>query len=182
MDGEAIVTVRCEGYFKGLKAENLFKMMQDLSIRPKWDPLPKQLKLIEQLTANSDVIYTEANLPFPISNRDYVQERLFIDSKKDAELVKKLGLFDLKNRYFVLMVKSIERSDYPAQDKLVRGETKINYWFIQEDPNDSGSLRLLVVQCQDLKGIIPTMLVNKLAGSFPHKIIGALLDNYPKLF
>jgi len=182
MEGESVVTVRCECYFKGLKAGNLFKMLQDIPTRLTWDPLPKILTLIEKPNANSDVIYQEVPLPFPMSDRDFVQERFYLDSKKDAGLVKELGLFNFTHQYYILMVKSVERSEYPAKDKPVRGETKMTYWLLQEDPNDKDSMRLFVLMCQDLKGMIPTMLVNKLAGSAPHKVIGAVLDNYPKIF
>jgi len=182
LEGEPTVTIRFEGTLKGISAENFYKMTQDTTIRIKWDPVPKQLKVIEKTSENSDVIYVEANLPFPMSNRDFVQERLYLNNVDHAELVKELGLYDKPNKYYVLLIKSTEREEFPPKDKPVRGNTKMSYWFIEEDPSDKNSAKVVVLQCQELKGMIPVMLVNKIAGGFPHKIIGAMLDNYPKLF
>ena len=167
---------------KGFKAENIYKMFSDIALRPKWDSTPKVIKLVEQISPNNDIIYQELNLPFPLTNRDFVQKRLYLDNKSNSEIIKQLGLYEREHRYFVILLESTERPEYPRKDSPVRGETKMAYYLIEEDPENSNNSKITVVMCQDLKGSIPFMVINKVATKIPHKLVGSILDNYGKLF
>jgi len=180
--GESAVTMKIEAKMKGLKAENLFLMMKDLSYRAKMEHAPKQIKLVEQISRNSDIIYVEIDLPFPLSNRDLVQQRLYIGNKEDPELIRKLGLYNCPHRYYVLLTQSVVRPDIPEKKKPIRAETKMNYVIIEEDPNDPSAAIMKVVTCQKLNGGVPDVLVNKVATKIPHKLMEAIINSYSKFF
>lgn len=180
--GETTITMKIEAKMKGLKAENLFLMMKDLSYRAKMDHAPKQIKLIEQTSRNSDVIYVEIDLPFPLSNRDLVQQRLYFGNKEDPELIRSLGLYNCSHRYYVLLAQSIVHPDLPEKKKLVRAEMKMNYVIIEEDPNDSTVAIMRIVSCQKLNGGVPDVMVNMAASKIPHKMMESIINSYSKFF
>ena len=156
-------------------------MFSNMETRLKYDTNSKVLKLIEQVSPNSDVIYQEVNVPFPLTNRDFVQKRFYVGNKENPEVIKELGLYDYDHKYYVMMVSSTERPEYPPT-KLVRAETKFAYWMFEENPKDSSVVVLKLAMCQDIKGNIPQIVVNKTVSKVPQKMANSIIDNYPKLF
>ena len=125
-------------------------MTRDLSYKLKEKDPPKQLKLVEKTSPNSDVIYTEIHNPFLTPNRELVQKRLFVGNKEDPEVVKQLGLFDWSHRYYVILVQSTERPEYPVSTERVRGVTTMAHILLEEDPNENGAVKATFLICQDL--------------------------------
>jgi len=181
-EGDEVVTVRVDGVFKGLEAEKIFKMQTDLKLKVQMSEAPAQVKLVEQVSANTDVIYLEIALPFPLANRDFVQKRLYVGNKEDPELVKKLGLYDWSHKYYAFLSEATERPEYPPKSKLVRAETKMNYWIFEEDPNEKGTVKVRLVTCQKLNGNIPNVMINKATSSIKKTMIEPIFDSYKKIF
>ena len=182
IEGDDVVTVKVEAIIRGLKAENIFKMQSDLEYKSKLNNAPKQLKLIEQTSKNSDIIYIEVDLPFPMTNRDFVLKRLYMGNKEHPELIKKFDLYEWEHRYYAIIVQSTEREDYPRKDKPVRADSKMNHWLIEEDPNDKDVVKVKLLSCQKMNGNIPNMMMNKAASSIKRTMIEPILDSYVKLF
>lgn len=182
MEGDSLITTRCEGSFKDIDIDEIFRMFTDVSIIEKTEPKPKQIKIVEQISKNCDITYVEAKLPFPLSNRDFVSKRLYLCNKDDAELVKKLGLFEKKNKYYVVFQQSVERPEYPVRSSPVRGEIKMSYWIMEEDPVDKTILKFKAITCQDIGGNMPVSLLNKLGPKATNQFFGQFLDNYHKIF
>lgn len=171
-----------EGVLKGAKAENLVKMQRDISYRAKDERPPKAVKIIEETSKNSDIMYIEIDLPFPMTNRDFVQKRLFVQNKEDPELVKQLGLWNWDHAYNVVMIQSVERAEYPVKSKPIRAETSINFILFEENPADKTSLKVTWVLSQDLRGDIPKMIINSMGEKVPKKIFTEMLKNHEKNF
>jgi len=138
-EGETVITLSIEGTIKGVNAEKFFRMLNDTECAKKAKPAPKEFKILEKINDNVDFVYIHMPLPFPMSDRDWVQQRLYLNNKDHAKLVKQLGLYDKKHKYYVLAVKSVERDDCPLVDKLIRAEIKMNYWLIEEIPGEKDS-------------------------------------------
>ena len=182
VEGEPTVTIKTEGYFKGVKAENLFTMFKDISYREKLGHKPKVIKVVEQINKNSDVIYVELDLPFPMTNRDMVQKRLYLGNKEDADLVRELGLYQKDHKYYAVLVQSTERPEYPAKSKPIRAEIKIQFVLIEEDPKDPESTRISMVMCQKMNGDVPNMLINKISTKMPVGMMTGFVELYRKTF
>jgi len=171
-----------EGTIKGVKPANFFRMLHDPECMKKAKPAPKEFKVVEKINDNADVVYIHMPLPFPMSDRDFVYQRLYLNNKDHAKLVKQLGLYDKKHKYYVVMVKSVERDDCPLYDKLVRAEIKMNYWLIEEIPGEKDAFKFKTKVCQALNGKVPLFVVNDLGPKMSHKMMGEMLDNYKRIF
>jgi len=54
------------------------------------------------------VVHLESKAPKPIENREFVQYRNYVCNKSDPELVKKYGLYEKSDKYYVMFTKSVE--------------------------------------------------------------------------
>jgi len=182
MEGETTVTLCIEGRLQEVNAENFFKMLFTPEYVEKSGEPPKQYKVVETIDENTDILYVEAALPFPMANRDFIQKRLHISNKEDPKVIKKLGLYDYEHNYYVLMIESIERDDFPPHEKIVRAHVKMNYWLIEEIPGEKNSFKFKTHVCQTLNGSLPLFFVNDIAPKMSHKMMEKMLDAYYKIF
>ena len=176
------LTLRIEASLKGVKAENFVLMVRDASYREKMEGPIKKFKLVEQTSRNTDVTYHELSLPFPMTNRDFVQKRLFVSNKQDPELVAKLGLFNWDHAYHAVLIQSTERSEHPAKSSPIRGQTNMHYTLMQEDPNDKSVLKMTIVICQELNGNIPQVIMSGAGEKMATGMLTDLLKSYKKCF
>jgi len=181
-EGETVITMSMEGIIQGLKLENFVRMLYDTELAKKAKPAPKEFRIVETINKNLDYVYIHMPLPFPMSDRDYVQQRLLLNNKDDAELVKQLGLYDKEHKYYVFMVKSVERSDCPEINKLIRAEIKFNYWIFEEVPGEENSFTFKTRVCQALNGSVPLLFINDIGPKMAPKMMGDMLDNYKRIY
>ncbi len=182
MEGDTIITMSFEGRVKGLNAENFYRMLWDQECVEKAEPKPKTFKTVQKITDNIDIMYIEVALPFPMSDRDFVQKRLHLNSKVDKKIVKELGLYDWNHNFYIIMIKSAEHPDYPIQKKPIRADVKMNYWLIEEDPKEEGVMIFKTKVCQDIGGSVPLFFMNDVAPKMAHKNLETMIDNYYRIF
>ena len=178
MEGDSHITTRVEGTLTNVTLEKFFQMMTDVTMMQKGDTPLKEIKVIEKVSNNSDIIYLKINFPFPLSDRDFLQQRLFLGNKEDPALVKELGLYDWSHRYYVFIGHSIERADCPPKKDVVRAHAKMNYWILEEDSQSWNKIKIKQVACQDMGGNIPTSVTNTLGVKGAQKRLESFLDNY----
>ena len=176
------LTIRIEADLRGVKAENFVLMLRDASYREKMEGPIKKFKIVENTSKHTDVTYHELSLPFPLTNRDFVQKRLFVSNKQEPELVAKLGLFKWDHAYNAILIQSTERSEYPVKSSPIRGETSMHYTLLQEDPYDKTLLKMKIVICQDLNGSIPSVVMSGAAEKMAKGMLTDLLKSYKKCF
>lgn len=181
-DAASGFTMRIDAVLKGVKAENIVTMQRDISYRGKIGKPPKQIKVVEKTSKNSDIIYIELGFPFPMTNRDIVQKRLFVSNKQDPELVQKLGLFDKSHAYHAVLIQSTEHKEYPTKEKPIRAETQMYHTLVEEDPNNKNVVRMKMVIQQQLNGDIPKVMINALGSKMPKTMITGLLTAQKKYF
>ena len=181
IEGDSVITTKVEGTLNA-SAEKLFKMMTDLPTMQKCDLPLKNLKCVEQHSRNSDTIYFEMKVPFPMSNRDILNQRIYLGNKEDSALVKELGLYDWGHTYYVILNQSVERADCPPQKGIVRANTKMNFWLIEEDQRESGKTKVTQVVSQDMGGSIPASVLNSIGAKGATKRFEGIMENYGKLY
>ena len=181
-EGESLITVRFEASLKGVRADNLYSMLFDISNRMEWDEDIKSIDLLHKKSGHEDIIVEEVNMPFPLTNREYVKWRYYVSNKDNPGLVRQHGLYDISSPYYAVTMKSINVYELPEKENVVRGEIKKSYWFIREDPHDKNSCKIKVVVSQDLKGMIPQFILNRLAAKYPKKMLNNFLDSYKQIF
>jgi len=54
-------------------------MTRDIMYRKQADHPPKKIKSLQKI-ANTDIIYVELDLPYPLINRDMIEKRAFCGS------------------------------------------------------------------------------------------------------
>jgi len=173
---------RIDTVLKGVDLDNLALILKDISYRKKGKWAPKQIKVIEKKSSNSDVIYLELGLPAKLGNRELVQKRLFLGNEEDPELVRRLGLFDWKHRYYVILVESTEREEYPIKSSHVRGLTKMNYILLEEDPEDKRVVKVKFLICQNLYLDLPQETLLWIDEKVPQMVVADLLNCHAKYF
>ena len=108
-----------------------------------WDKILKQLYITEKINPNSDIIYCEVKTPPGFSNRDYVQYRLYMHNKYNEDLVEKFLLPKSDRNYYMMFLKSVTKASIPLRKGIVRAETIITGYHIQEDEKNPGKCSVL---------------------------------------
>lgn len=125
-------------------------MLYTVRFDPKEKSAPKQHKIIEQSSKNTMISYLEASLPFPLTNRDFVQKKLCLSKKEDSDLIKKLGVQESsQSQYYIFITEPTEHKDYPEKKSPVRAKV-INYVLIEE--LSTKEIRITSVSIIDLGG------------------------------
>lgn len=182
MNTENEITTRIEGSLANVAAENLFKMMKELPIMLTCGAPLLGLKNVEKLSSNSEILYFGMKLPFPFTNRDFLQKRFFFGNKEDPRLAREFGLYDWSHKYYVLMNRSIEREDYPHRQDFVRAQAKMNYWLIEEDPVERTKVRFRQIACQNMGGKLNVPFVNAMGVRTAPSRIETILEHYRQIY
>jgi len=156
-DKSAVNVVRLLAIFSDVDHETLYDTLHDPYYRKIWDDKMIEGFLIEQINETNDVGYYSAKMPFPLSNRDFVNERSW--------RVK-------PNEEYIIMNHSVIHSKEPERKGFVRANS-IKTGYLVRPQTDGGCV--IVYQTQtDPKGAIPTWLVNQVTKNFAPNIVGNL--------
>ena len=131
----------------------IFNAISDLNIRKKWDSVFSELKVVNHDGENgAEILYMIIKSPSVfVSDRDFVQQRKMWKNFPDEHS-------------HILHFISVENKDCPIKKKLVRAETVISGYFIKDDEERGPNHSILgIISQTDIKGNIPTWLVNKFA-------------------
>ena len=127
---------------------------------------------MEDFGNESAVLYFIIKTPIGISNRDFVHFR------KTMRNFPKKGMTTIH-------YKSTDYAKCPEKPKMVRGETMIGGYILEEEKNVKGQVctRMILVSQNDIKGIIPKSLVNMGAAKAPRQWVQNLIkgcEDYTK--
>jgi len=167
---------------KGVEIDKIVQMTREISFKQKSENPPKQIKIVEKTSSNSDILYTEMNMPFPLANREFLQKRLFVGNKEDPELIRRLGLFDWEHRYYAILVQSTEKREYRRKSKPVRGMTKMFHMLLEEDPEDKTIVKIKFLICQNLYLNLHQVAMKAIEEDLGQTIVIGLLDTYEQFF
>ena len=128
----------------------IYEAISNLSIRMKWDSVFDILKVIDYTKNGNEVLYMIIKSPFFL-----VKDREFVQQKKTWK--------NFANNSHILHFVSLDNPSYPRSKKAIRAETIISGYYIKDDPDEPGHSILGVVSQNDIKGNIPSFIVNNLA-------------------
>jgi len=171
-DGESVISIRYEAIVKNVEIEKWIRVAQ-IDYRKKWDPYMKHM----EQTLEGDgtkTAYIQIKMPFPLTDRDLVQKSFSFINKKNPELVAKYNLPVKESTYYINIVEPLVIDKFPVRNDHVRGESKV-ITFIEELSEEKG-IKIRCLNRTDIKGSIPTSLLNRLAGSGPYKSLGKQIE------
>jgi len=126
---------------------------------PEWVDLMFVSELVERKTPTVKIIYQGYDLPWPISDRDYVLHQA--------------ASYDPAGQSFTLNFHSLKHPTRPENSDLVRAQAHRTYWFLKVvSPTQT---HVTVEVHTDPKGSLPAWLVNLIQQDWPHKTITALV-------
>ncbi|CAG9332240.1 unnamed protein product [Blepharisma stoltei] len=132
-------------------AETVYKAIWDTTVRTEWDKLFHEFKIIDK-TADYEVLYYMIKTPMGITRRDWLQRRIELRNYPEPNTI-------------MLHFISMEHPMMPPRKGVIRAETLISGYIIR--PMTQRSCKVTIITQNDVKGLIPTYLVNKFAAKAP---------------
>jgi hypothetical protein len=131
--------------------EIVFRAIWDTSVRRQWDAVFNEFKLIDTHEFH-DTLYYMIKTPIGITKRDWVQRRTHMrDYPAPGNII----------AHFV----SIDHPGMPPIKGVIRAATTVSgYVFRSTGPSSSS---LTIISQNDIKGLIPKMIVNRVSSKAP---------------
>ena len=151
VEGSPVVLIKCIAKLPYDK-DIIFEAIANLEIRKQWDSVFSELRVVNHEGENgAEILYMIIKSPvFIVSNRDFVQQR------------KMWKNFPTEKSHIIHFI-SVESPECPINKKIVRAETVISGYYMESIPDEPGYCKFGVLSQTDIKGNIPTFLVNKFA-------------------
>jgi hypothetical protein len=168
-EGTPMVMIKAIATLKGIPKRIVFKALYDTDIRQQWDKLFHQFEVVEHDEDKMHtVLYYLIKAPIGISNRDFLQLRKVVHDFPEEGIT-------------YMHFKSIEHVDKPPVKKVVRAETIISGYVIEQIQDDPPVTQLVIISQNDIKGLIPKYLVNMASGKAPKQWVGNLITGWEEL-
>ena len=156
-----LILVQAHCRVRDVPPELVFDAFNDIELRKKWDPVAKELEVVEDFPDKNEVIvYYYIQTPVIASNRDVVAVREF---KKDYPAAGQN----------TVMYHSVEHEKKPERSGFVRGGMKCFSLVIESDGEGGTKYRQFVRM--DIGGLIPYFVVNKMSSKMPGKFRDGLI-------
>ena len=134
------------------------------AIGPEWVDLMYLSKMLKQEGRHSKIIRQGYDLPWPISDRDYVMRQV-ADFNADTKVV-------------TLKFESIQYAGMPVQDCCVRANAYRTYWRLEALPG--GKTKAEVEVFTDPMGLLPSWLINLIQADWPSNTLTGLYTRATK--
>lgn len=149
-ENSPVVLVRCDTVVRG-NINTVFEAIFNLEKRSQWDSVFSRLKILKVFDEHTDVMYTFLKAPPLVTNRDFLQKRCY---------KRNIGGFDI-----VLAFVSYEDKDFPPIKSAIRANTIISGYAFKKI--DESTTKLVIISQTDIKGSIPTWIINMTASKAP---------------
>jgi len=166
-DGTPMVMIKAIAMLKDIPADIVYTAIFDTDIRQSWDKLFHKFEVVEHDDQHT-VLYYVIKAPLGISNRDFLQLR-----RVEHDWPRKGVTY--------MHYKSIEHEEKPEYKGIVRAETIMSGYVIEQIQDDPPITKLIVVSQNDIKGLIPKYLVNMASGKAPKQWIANLVNGWEEL-
>uniref|UniRef100_A0A7S1W7X9 START domain-containing protein n=1 Tax=Neobodo designis TaxID=312471 RepID=A0A7S1W7X9_NEODS len=141
--GAGLNLVKMHCTFPNVEPSTMYDALHDPAFRKSWDDKMKEGYNIVKLDERNDIGYYCAKFPFPMSDRDFLNQRFWME-------------FD--NGEYIIMNRSVRHSSCPEKKDIVRGVSIITGYYLR--PLEGGGTELLYITHSDIKGSIPHMVLN----------------------
>jgi len=155
-----VVMLRAWATVPGLDHRAAFACFWDLNERMGWDKVLTDMKLIVEECQGSQILYSRLPLP-AVTTRDFLQYRR-------ARV--------LEDGTILIVLRSAEHPDVPEQRGVIRAESFVaSYVFqAQQDAKGQPVLKIFLMTCTDVKGMIPKWVISYFAPSKPKEWVDSL--------
>src|SRR5690606_30416294 len=158
LPGSDVVSFRGETVIAA-KAEDVFSILADNDLAPKWIPLVAGKKVLKQLSETRRLEYTHIAMPWPLTDRYFVN---------NAEVT---YLPDGRIKAFI---QSVDSPEFVDADKVLG---HLHYSEFLLTPIDGGNNTYMRVEINsDPKGLIPKWMVNMTQKTWPIKFFTGLRE------
>jgi len=161
--GASIDPVRVRAHFSTLNPETLYDILHDHEYRTVWDENMIQGIVIQQLDDCNEVGYYSAKAPSPISNRDFLNQRMW--RRKSDE--------------WIIMNHAVDHPEWPEKKGFVRATSICTGYFILK--KESGCDFIYYSQSNP-NGWIPGWVINNVMSTFAPRMVTKLYQaaiDYP---
>jgi hypothetical protein len=139
--------------------EIIFTAIWDTEIRTHWDNLFQEFRVVS-IQDDFELLYYMIKTPIGITKRDWLQKRILIRDYPGP------GCICL---YFI----SVEDDSMPPKPKVIRAETLISGYIIR--PTIDNKSVITIITSNDIKGLIPSGIVNRVAAKAPLEWVKSLI-------
>lgn len=138
--------------------EKVLTVLTDVPRKKEWMPKAVESKLIARKSIAESIEYVHYSSPWPF------QDRVFLIGNK--------GVYDPKTQSVQVNFSSVERSDVPQKNGLVRGQTLEGHMMVK--PLSANKTRLVMSFISDFKGVIPSWVMNIIQRKWPYEFMKGL--------
>lgn len=159
MCGPGMITIRAWATFPGVLVNTAFYLFYNLDERTKWDKTFCKMAVVDSNVQGSDVVYCLMKIP-TVTSRDFLQYR---------------RVRVLEDGSILIVLRSAEHPNMPEDKSYIRVENKISGYILRQEWEDGKPvLRMFLMTCSDVKGMIPKWIINFLAPKKPAEWMDAL--------
>jgi len=137
-----MIKVRVE--FADVPASVTYDVLHDPIYRSQWDKYMLDGKDIASVSINSDICYYAAKSPKPFRHRDFILQRMWLDTPTDM----------------VILNHSVCHDDYQPKKGLIRAISYITGYLLR--PLGQCGCQITYISQSDPRGSLPSWAVNKL--------------------
>eukprot|EP00927_Polykrikos_kofoidii_P050032 TRINITY_DN43993_c0_g1_i1.p1 TRINITY_DN43993_c0_g1~~TRINITY_DN43993_c0_g1_i1.p1 ORF type:complete len:807 (-),score=131.01 TRINITY_DN43993_c0_g1_i1:104-2491(-) len=147
-----IITLRAAGTVPGVDILVAFYLFYDISQRVKWDKVFVQMDLIGEPLNGSDILYTLMRVP-TITPRDFLQYR-------------RVRILD--DGRILIVLRSAVHDAMPEVKGVIRAESYISGYVLEQIWEEGQPvLKIFLMSCTDVRGMIPKWVINYMAPRKP---------------
>jgi hypothetical protein len=168
-EGTPMVMIKAIATLSGIPKDIVFEAIYDTDIRQRWDKLFHWFEVVEDDEEKMEtVLYYLIKAPIGISNRDFLQKRKCVhDWPEEGQTT--------------MHFKSIDHPNKPKVNRVIRAETIISGYILEQIQDDPPITQLTVISQNDIKGMIPKYLVNMASGKAPKQWVNNLMTGCGQL-
>jgi len=158
VEGSSLFAFRGEGVFD-VSMGSLVGVLRDHSTPVEWVDLITEHTVVKTVDALTNVVYEAYDLPWPISDRDYVMQEV--------------AGYDDEAKVFTIQFESVDEPLSPVKPGVVRAMAYRTYWRLEKLGPKRTKVEIEVFT--DPRGNLPAWLVNLIQQDWPWKTIDGLL-------
>ena len=155
--------------FKGettsdLPVGQLMGILRDESVSKEWVNMMMFGTVVETYSENHLLLHQGYDLPWPVSDRDYVFDKKVV--------------YDAEKKIATVHLTSVESPKVPVSSDFVRARGERTFW--QFSVAENGKTNIVVEVLTDPEGSLPDWAVNSIQADWPHKSITSLINRASK--
>jgi len=158
-NANGVITLRAWATVHGVDMNVAFYLFYNFRERVKWDKVFANMDLLGDGSHGSDMLYSMLKVP-GVTSRDFLQFRR-VRLQDDGSIA--------------IVLRSAEHPDCPESKNAIRAESYIGGYVLRQEYEDGiPVLKLFIMSCSDIKGLIPKWIINMVAPKKPAEWVEVL--------